>query len=217
MESRITVAIAEPRDMTREGMIKILKSDSGLAVAGEALSARQILELADTVNPDVIILSASLPGEDTNRLIRSIIANNETKVLIFGGPMPEHQLFEFLKNGANGYFHENSKADNLTKAVVAVHQGEMWVSRRLMTSFFQSTVHHDIHEQNSDVCRECGLSKREHEVLDCLRKGYCNKDIAGKLFISEKTVKTHLTNIFRKLEVTQRLEAIVRAVEQKII
>jgi DNA-binding NarL/FixJ family response regulator len=217
MARRIKVAVAEPRDMIRQGILAELEDASRYTVTGEALSARQVFDLVDSADPDVFILSASLPGEDPIRLVRAIANRGGPKVLLFGQTLPEEQLFDLLKSGATGYIPDNAHTGSLARAVKAVHQGEMWIPRKLMARFFQSLVQRESNGHNGDKAGDCGLSPRETEVLDCLRKGYCNKDIASELFISEKTVKTHLGNIFRKLNVSQRLQAVMAAVEQGLV
>ncbi len=212
----IKVAVAAARGLIREGMLSELDSAPKLTVAGEAMSARQVLELIDSAHPDVFILSATLPGEDPARLVSTLTSQRDIKVLVFGRTLSPDQIFEFLKCGATGYFSEDDPSGTLPKAVQAIHRGEMWVTRRLMARFFQSLVRSETQKQGENIMYPCGLSQREGEILYCLKKGYCNKDIANELCISEKTVKTHLGHIFRKLNVSQRLQAVIVAVEQDL-
>jgi len=214
MEAEIKVVVAEARDLLRQGILSELAGESGIAVAGEALTARQAIELAGAAQPDVFVLSASLPGEAPTRLARTLTTKNATKVLIFGHALPPDEIFEFLKMGATGYLKEDAPAGRLVKAIQTVHRGEMWVPRCLMARFFRSMVQFEPIKQSPDATYPCGLSQREAEVLFCLKKGYCNRDIARELFISEKTVKTHLGNIFKKLNVSQRLQAVMVALKQ---
>jgi DNA-binding NarL/FixJ family response regulator len=216
MESAIRVAVAEARDLVRRGMLSELRNAAGLAIAGEAVSARQVLELAESAKPDVFVLSAFLPGESPIRLVHTITANNSINVLIFGHSLSQDHILELLKMGAAGYIREDAPAGTLAKAVNAVHRGEMWVPRRLMARFFRALAESDSKRQCAAATYPCGFSPREGEVFCCLKKGYCNKDIANELCISEKTVKTHLGNIFRKLNVSQRLEAVMIALKREL-
>ena len=128
------------------------------------------------------------------------------------GKEDEEIIITALKAGAKGYLSKNATCENLIKSIKVVHDGDLWVERRLITRILEEysiassdavpTEHHELHD----------LTPREQEVLCCLAKGGSNKEIARSLSISEKTVKSHLNNIFKKLHVSRRLDAILYAI-----
>jgi DNA-binding NarL/FixJ family response regulator len=128
--------------------------------------------------------------------------------------LDEAMIFKSLKAGAKGYLSKDSSVSDLTKAIKAVHQGELWIERKLMSTFFNHEAIADSKGGNPHGRTKEGLTPREQEVLHVLATGCTNKEIAQDLFISEKTVKTHLSSIFRKLKVTRRLQAILCAIRE---
>jgi DNA-binding NarL/FixJ family response regulator len=128
------------------------------------------------------------------------------------GSCAEEDVLEALKAGAKGYLTKNTGRISLIKAIEAVCAGEMWLDRKLMSRLFEKEIclKPEAHDQLCDDAKKV-LSAREQEVICHLAKGRTNKEIASALFISEKTVKTHLSNIFKKLNVTCRLQAILYA------
>jgi RNA polymerase sigma factor (sigma-70 family) len=138
----------------------------------------------------------------------------KTKTLILASNKDEEKIFQSLKIGAKGYLSMDSSASDLTKAIKAVQRGELWMERKLMSKFFENEASHNSNEANSQKKTLEGLTPREQEVLRHLAAGLSNKEIADDLFISEKTVKSHLNSIFKKLNVTRRLQAILYAINK---
>jgi len=137
-----------------------------------------------------------------------------TKAIMLAAAMNERTIFKALKAGAKGYLSRNASVSNLIKAIKAVHEGDVWVERKLIARFFQgeATLHFQREEGGGMTNQE--LTPREQEILRYLPYGLTNKEIAQALFISEKTVKSHLNSIFKKLNVTRRLQAILYAIRQ---
>jgi two-component system NarL family response regulator len=128
--------------------------------------------------------------------------------------MNETAIFKALKAGAKGYLLRNASVSNLIKAIKAVQEGDVWVERKLMARFCEgeATLHSQREERGGMTNRK--LTPREQEILRYLTNGLTNKEIGQALFISEKTVKSHLNSIFKKLNVTRRLQAILYAIRQ---
>jgi len=126
----------------------------------------------------------------------------------------EAMILKALKAGAKGYLSKDVGISDLIKAIQAVHQGELWVERKLMARFFEGEAIADPKGEDRSGKTKEGLTPREQEVLRFLTKGTTNKEIAKALFISEKTVKSHLNSIFRKLKVSRRLQAILYAIRR---
>jgi two-component system nitrate/nitrite response regulator NarL len=137
----------------------------------------------------------------------------QVKSLVLMADGDEAVMFDALRAGANGFVSKNSGVGDLAKAIHAVHAGELWATRALMARFVGVERDHDGDRGSVTESKET-LTAREQEILRLLAAGGSNKDIAQALFISEKTVKTHLHNIFHKLHVTRRLSAVMYAIRQ---
>jgi DNA-binding NarL/FixJ family response regulator len=151
---------------------------------------------------------------DVNIISKIKEKSPETKTLMLLNSENEDIIFKALKAGARGYLYRNASISELVKAIKTVHKGDLWIERKFFTLFFEAEKGlEDEHDRTSDTTLS-RLTQREEEVLYCLTKSYTNKEIAKELSISEKTVKSHLNNIFRKLNVTGRLQAILYVINR---
>ena len=137
-----------------------------------------------------------------------------TKAIILTGGMGEEIIIEAIKAGAKGYLSKNSSISRLFKAIKAVHNGQLWIERQLIAKYFNGDITDDSCLPGSLEKIEALLTSREQEILRILMQGATNKEIGRQLFICEKTVKSHLNSIFKKLNVRRRLEAILCAIKQ---
>jgi DNA-binding NarL/FixJ family response regulator len=212
MEGSIRVLIADGHRLRREGLGLMLGGENGIKVVGEAVNGVQAINLVDDLKPDVVLLDISLPDIDGIGAVLPIRQKSpHTKALMFAPNADETTIFTFLKAGAKGYISDNSAASDIPKAIRAVHRGELWVERKLMSRYFDHESLADSNRGNPRNTQET-LTPREQEILKLLAKGSTNKEIAKELFISEKTVKCHVNNIFKKLNVTRRLQAVLYAI-----
>ena len=210
MEDQIRIVIADGHRLFREGMCLILGQEKGIQIVGEAVNGLQTINVVNELKPDVVLLDITIAKIDGTQVVVPIRQKSpKTKALMLTAALDEAMIFKSLKAGAKGYLSKDSSVSDLTKAIKAVHQGELWIERKLMSRFFDQEAIADSKGGNPRGRTEEGLTPRELELLSLLTKGCTNKEIAQDLFISEKTVKTHLSNIFRKLKVTRRLEAIL--------
>ena len=215
MAEQIRVVIAENHRLFREGLCMILKREEGIQIIGEAVNGLQTINVVTDLKPDVVLLDIRMPEIDGIQVIPSIrYKSPKTKALMLTGTMDEDRIFKSLKVGAKGYLSMDSSASDLAKAIKAVQRGELWVERKLMSKFFESEAANNSSGGNPRKKTFEGLTPREQEVLRHLAAGLSNKEIAEDLFISEKTVKSHLNSIFRKLKVTRRLQAILYAINK---
>jgi DNA-binding NarL/FixJ family response regulator len=217
MKGRIKVVIADDHRLIRESLRLVLYGEANIKVVGEASNGPEAIDVVTKLKPDVVLLDIYMPGMDGLDVIQPIKEKSpNTKVLMLTLAMDEDMIFETLKAGAKGYISKDASISDLFKAIKAVHQGELWVERKLISRFFdEETVTIAGGEDHPETTKE-GLTPREQEVLRCLTEGCTNKEIANALFISEKTVKTHLNSIFRKLNVTRRLQAILYAINKDL-
>jgi DNA-binding NarL/FixJ family response regulator len=215
MEDQIKVVIAGNHRILREGLRLILHREKNIQIVGEAVNGLQTMDVVNELKPDVVLLYIIMPKMDGIEIIPPIRQKSpKTKVLVLTSVMDKAVIFKALKAGAKGYISNDEGSSDLIKAIQVVHRGELWIDRKLMSRFFDKEAIADSKGGNPHGRTKEGLTPRELEVLGCLTKGCTNKEIAQDLFISEKTVKTHLSNIFRKLKVTRRLEAILYAISK---
>jgi two-component system NarL family response regulator len=215
MGTPIRIVIADDHRLFREGLRLILHQEKGIKIVGEAVNGPQAISVVHDLKPDVVLLDISMPEMNGIEVLPVIKKESpKTKPLMLTASVDEAKIFKALKAGAKGYMSKDASVPDLIKAIQAVQRGELWVQRRLLSRFFDEEAEADPRGNRQHETTEEDLSPREQEVLRCLVSGCTNKEIAEQLFISEKTVKTHLNNIFRKLRVTRRLHAILYAINR---
>jgi DNA-binding NarL/FixJ family response regulator len=215
MEGKIKVVIADDHRLFREMLRLALHKEKTIKIVGEAATGRQAIEAIKNIKPDIALLEIILPemeGLEVLPVIRD--KSPKTKVLMLAAHKDEAKIFKALKAGAKGYVSKDASVSDLIKAIRTVHKGELWVERKQMARFFDRETVHNPKGEGQPARRKSVLTAREKEVLSLLSTGQTNKQIAKALFISEKTVKTHLNSIFRKLKVTHRLQAILHTINR---
>jgi two-component system NarL family response regulator len=209
----IRVVIADSHQLFRTGLRLILDSEAGIALGGEAADGLETIEVVSTIQPDVLLLDISLPGTNGIGVLRTLKEKSPaTKPLLLVTTRDEGLIFTALRAGAKGYLSKDTTVSHLTKAIQAVHEDELWVERKLVAQFVEAETTAEVQEENRQDGTQQALTTREGEILRLLTSGGTNKEIAQALFISEKTVKCHLNNIFRKLNFTRRLDAVLYAI-----
>jgi two-component system response regulator DegU len=215
MEGKIKVVIADDHKLFREMLRLALHKEKSIKIVGEAATGRQAIEAITNIKPDIALLEIILPeieGIEVLPVIRD--KSPETKVLMLAARKDEAKIFKALKAGAKGYVSKDASISDLIKAIQTVYKGELWVERKQMARFFDRETVHNPTREGQPAKRKSVLTAREKEVLSLLSTGRTNKEIAKSLFISEKTVKSHLNSIFRKLKVSHRLQAILHAINR---
>lgn len=202
----INVAIVEDTDDIREGLKVLINGSDGYRCIADYSSAEAALrELADK-KPDVVLMDINLPGKSGIECTRELKARIPSlPIMMLTIFENDEQIFESLKAGASGYLLKKTQPAKLLEAIQDVHNGGSpmtgQIARRVVGAFQQMGTSHRETEN---------LSKREHEILSYLAKGYRYKEIADTLFISIETVRTHLRNIYEKLHVRSRSEAVLK-------
>ncbi len=215
MENKIRTIIVDDRRFIRDLFRTMLQQEDGIQIVGEATNEPQVFNLISNLLPDVLLLNLALPNTDLLEVIpviRRKIPN--TKTLLFSDSMGECDVFKSLKAGARGFISFGETHTDLVKAIQTVHKGELWISRKQMASFFDSEATVKARYNDTLEISKEALTQREKETLKCLTTGCTNKEIANTLFISEKTVKCHLNSIFKKLNVTRRVDATLYAINR---
>ena len=213
-DSNIRIVIAENHSLYREGIRRILNEEKCFEIVGEANNGFQAIDVISDLKPDVVLLNINLPGLDGVQLIPIIKQKSPgTKALMLTSSEDEAKILKALQAGAKGYLSKDTSTSSLIKAIKVVHKDQLWVQRKLVARFFNGDFNDDLDRDSQQKNTKEILTAREQEVLSQLIKGLTNKEIGNELFISEKTVKSHLNKIFRKLNVSRRLQAILHAIK----
>ncbi len=209
----IRVVIAEDHELFRAGLRLILSREEDVEPVGEATDGLQAIEVVSTLQPDVVLLDITMLGIDGIDIIQPLKQNSPTtKPLMLTTARDQVLIFKALKAGAKGYLSKDATVSDLTRAIQAVHHGELWVERKMIARFVEGEAGAEFRGEDRPGRMHPALTAREQEILHLLASGGTNKELAQTLFISEKTVKSHLNSIVRKLHVTRRLQAILYAV-----
>jgi two-component system response regulator NreC len=214
MVDQISVLIADDHTIVRSGVRLLLEAETDISVVGEALNGREALDLAESLQPDIVLMDITMPEMDGLEATRQLKTRfPHINVLVLTMHRSDEYFFEMLKAGASGYILKGAKTSELINAVRIVHQGEVF----LYPSMTQKLVQGYIQLADWDNEREPSLSPREKEIFKLLAEGYSNKEIAEKLVISPSTVHSHRGNLMDKLGLNNRRELIQYARKRGLI
>jgi DNA-binding NarL/FixJ family response regulator len=213
----ISVLLADDQSMVRAGFRMILESEPDVEVVGEAADGEQAAASARRLRPDVVLMDIQMPGGDGLQATRRITetADLGTRVVILTTFERDEYVFEALQAGASGFLLKNAPPEQLVDAVRVVAAGEALlapsVTRRIIEQFARRPVGADVR------ARVESLTQREREVLVMLARGRSNSELADELFVSEGTVKTHVSSLLSKLGLRDRVQAVVLAYESGLV
>ncbi len=211
----IKLMLVDDHRLFREGLRRILEMENDLSVVGEAGDGGEALTCLHGCNPDVVIMDINMPGINGVEATRYIKSKHPTvAVLVLTIHEDPEYLFEVLKVGASGYLLKDVEPSKLLDAIRQVASGKSVVhpglTSKLITEF--NRLSQPVEQQTQSI-----LSDREQEVLHMMAKGLNNREIGEQLYISEKTVKNHVSSILRKLDVNDRTQAVVQGVKLKLV
>ncbi len=213
---RIPVLIVDGLAVTRAGLHHLLENYSDILIVGEAADGVQAVSETLELGPKVVLMDAHLPGDQSLEALRQIRQLNlDTRVLLLSAQDQEEYLYQTLRAGADGYVLKDIAPAELAQAVRVVARGEALIQPQLAGRLLASLGKQGNSAGRRDVLDT--LTAREVEVLGLLAKGMRNKEIAARLFVSERTVNFHLANIYQKLNVSGRTEALSKAIEQGLL
>ena len=213
------IVIADDHAVVRTGFSMILNYQDDMEVVGTAADGLEAYQKVMEHKPDVLIMDLSMPPGESGLIATSKIAESfpETKILILTMYDDEEYLFHVLKNGAKGYILKNAPDEQLILAIRTVYQGETYVDMKLTTSLVNEFISNSSKDETATSDTFKILSKREIEILPLIAKGYGNKEIAEKLFVSVKTVEAHKTHIMQKLDLKSKPELVEYAMKKKLV
>ena len=209
----ISIMITDDHSMIREGLKSLLELDDDIKVIAEAVDGRDCLDKLDVYKPDVLLLDINMPNMNGLEVLKELKARkSKVKVLVLTVHNETEYLMKAVDIGINGYVLKDSESAELKKAIRAIMDGETYIQPSLIPALNAKRL-----ERNEDEEKIDSLTRRELEVLKLLAIGMYNTEVAEKLEISERTVKNHVSNIFKKLEVTDRTQAAVFAIRNNLI
>jgi len=213
----IRVLLADDQAMVRAGFRMILGSEPDIEVIGEAENGEQAAAAANRLRPDVVLMDIQMPGVDGLQATRTITQNDQltTRVVILTTFERDEYVFEAMQAGASGFLLKNAPPEELIHAVRVVAAGDALlapsVTRRIIEQFARRPVEPDVRERLES------LTQREREVLVMLARGNSNAELAAELFVTEGTIKTHVSSLLAKLGLRDRVQAVVLAYESGLV
>lgn len=207
----ISLLLVDDHDLIRSGLVKLFDIEDDIDVVGEANDSDSAISFIEEKRPDVVLMDINLGDgknglETTKEVIKKFPDTSVVILTVYG----EHEyVVEAVKSGAVGYLQKEINGEDIISAVRAVAEGKSLIDPELSKRVFEnlSSVNDKLES----------LTKRETEILDLIADGMSNKEIADKLFISEGTIKNHITSLFRKLDVHDRTQAAILALREKAL
>ncbi|HHU63018.1 MAG TPA: response regulator transcription factor [Clostridiales bacterium] len=213
---KIRVLIADDHSLVRKGLKQILELEKDFEVIGQAADGRQAIEMTTSLKPDVVLMDINMPIINGLKAIKMLKENNTSaRIIVLTIHEDKEYLLETIRMGAAGYIMKDAEVEHLIEAIKMVYRGKIYIQSNLTSDIikeFDSLP-------NSAVINkadENGLTQRESEVLMLISEGLSNREIADTLYISEKTVKNHVSNIFKKLDVCDRTQAAIYAIKHNL-
>jgi len=211
--AKVRVLIADDHPVVREGLVTMLSRENDIEVVGEAQNGKVAIDKARELRPDIVLMDLRMPEVDGIEAMRRIKADNpQVKFIVLTTYDNDEYIFKGIEAGARAYLLKDAPRSELFKAIRAVYKGE---------SLIEPAIAGKVLDRFAELSRQTqspeALSERELEVLTLIARGTSNKLIATSLNIGESTVKTHIQNIFHKLNVGDRTEAVTEAIKKGIV
>ncbi|MGG1677247.1 response regulator [Neobacillus sp. NRS-1170] len=212
--STIRILIADDHHVVRRGLVFFLKTQENIEIIGEAKNGKEAVELADILLPDVVLMDLVMPVMDGIEATRKIKEKHQSmNIMILTSFSDQNHVIPAIEAGASGYQLKDIEPDELVKAIRQLMKGENQLHPKATTHLLSQ-----FSSKNNEEKKPLeDLTKRELEVLKEIASGKSNKEIAASLFITEKTVKTHVSSILAKLELADRTQAALYAVRNGVI
>lgn len=216
----IRILIADDQRLFRQGLRSLLEQEEDLVVVGEAADGQDAFTLAEKERPDIILMDIEMPKLDGIHATEMILERNrDIKILILSVHNEDERVIAALRAGASGYILKDADHREFVKIIHSTFTGEKITSPFLASLAPRMTPEREPAQTDEDIAREIdemgSLTDREKEMLRLLLQGKSNKEISGITFVSTETVKSHLQNIYKKLGVKSRLEAVALFLKEK--
>ncbi|MHC8515540.1 response regulator [Sporosarcina sp. ITBMC105] len=208
----IKVLLVDDHTILIDGLKSLIGLEEDIVVIGESLSGIDVLEKINDLTPHVVLMDINMPHKNGIEVVSEIKAvYPDIKVIILTMHNHDEYFLSAIRSGADGYLLKDAPSHQVVDAIRSVAQGESVIHPTMTKKLF------DFHQQKQFTPKHEDLTEREKEVLFCLLEGLSNKEIAKKLFISDKTVKIHVSKIFKKLDVKSRSQAVIYTIQNRIL
>lgn len=208
----LRLVVVDDHTLFRRGLIGLLEGMPEFQVVGQANNGQEALQVIESSRPDIVLLDVNMPQMDGIATVRALRSRHQTvKILMLTISKNDQDLLGAIRAGADGYLIKSTEPDDLRKSLLRLAEGQGVLSPEITAPVMHALAHPDSDDHMPF------LSDRELEVLNCLADGQTTQQIAGCLFISENTVKTHIRHILEKLEASNRTEAVSKAIQLKLI
>jgi len=214
--SPIRILIADDHPLFRDGLRRLLQAEPGFEVVGEASDGDVLVDLARKTRPDILLLDLSMPRQDGMEVLRELsLSKIPVRTLLLTASIEKAQIVQALKLGAYGVIMKEATTQRLFDSIQCVMAGQYWIGRESVSDLVRA-LRSIAPTENGVRGKDYGLTTRELEIVTLVVAGYSNPDIAQRCSISEQTVKHHISNIFDKLGVSNRLELALFAVNHRL-
>ena len=211
-DAKIRVLVADDHPMLREGLVAVLDTQQDFEVVGEAADGSEVVRLAERLNPDVILLDLEMPGVDGVAALEKLrSAGSEARTIVFTAYDTDERILGALRAGARGYLLKGASRTEIFDAIRTVHAGGSLL-QPVVTNKLLQTMSRKVRREETEP-----LTPREIEVLGLLAMGLQNREIASRLFITERTVKFHVSSLMHKLGAENRTETVTIAAQRGLI
>ena len=217
---RVRVLVVDDDDLMRAGLKAMLSSDESIGVVGEAGDGRAAVRATDALTPDVILMDVRMPNVDGLEATRQVLAGSDgdgPRVLILTTFDLDEYVYEALKAGASGFLLKDAPPEDLVDAIRVVARGDALLAPAIMRRVIEEYVRNAPAAAAASSPRLEELTARELEILRLVARGLSNAEIAREAFVSETTVKTHVAHILMKLQLRDRVQAVVFAYEHGVV
>ncbi len=213
--NKINVLIADDHAMVRQGLKTILELEDDICVVGQAANGNEAIELAKALKPDIILMDINMPVLNGLQAIKLLKEGEDYfKIIVLTLHQDREYLFKTLQMGCEGYVLKDAESSVLIDAIRSVYGNQTFIQPNMTSELVKEFNRVTLYEHDRTLSNN--LTSREIEVLKLIAEGMINKEIAKNLYISEKTVKNHISNIFKKLDVNDRTQAAIYAFKHNI-
>jgi DNA-binding NarL/FixJ family response regulator len=227
---KIRIVVADDHPIFRDGLCRLLALEEDFEVVAQAQDGRQVLEILQQLEPDILLLDLKMPGLDGLATLQRLqAARNKTRVIVLTASDDKNEFVQAMKLGTSGIVLKQTATELLIKSIRKVHAGEIWLDSHTTAAVIRQFVANEeapppappppsvqTAPPRERERERSPLSQREREIVALVAQGFKNKEMAEKMFISEQTVKNHLHNIFDKLGVSDRLELALYAIHNNL-
>jgi DNA-binding NarL/FixJ family response regulator len=217
MTETVPVLLVDDDDLMRAGLRAVLSSDSTIEVVGEAADGHEAVAAVERLQPDVVLMDLRMPHQDGLSATREILGGSpEVKVLVLTTFEDDDYIFGSLAAGASGFLLKRTRPEELIAGIHTVAAGDSLLSPSVTRRVVDRMTHHPPADVSPDK-RLAELTPRERDVLELIARGLSNREIAAELIVEESTVKTHVKRILMKLDLRDRIHAVILAYESGIV